>query len=652
MSRRRRQDDEGDQQHSRAFEAVEDDSTDDELARELEEERQKLLAASGNNDHELEVNSEEEDEDDGVVYGDQDEQEDMDVDHVPDEDDSEDEWQPPEPAAKKATRKSQRKRARRGSSTEDSDEDLGQELSEDEVAPASKKSKKATTGKTNGSNKKLNGRSEKGKTPAHDADRDDEQADESFDEEAERVQAEVEAAAAWADVRKRKEAAAASQASSSTSAPKDTAAKPPSLSAWLGKGPSASSSVSELAASLPMPTSCPGAQIVDRNSLFVGYVYPLTTASSAYISTLLSHLTRVVHPTVPVDLLPPQFANAPASKRGASHDMYAYRVLELKRGRSGLGGPDDFSLQEDKEDDGEKWGGDRVLRVAREEGASDVLVVVSRWYGGELLGPVRFDHIENAARATLQEHMSREEVDEFRQRIQHLDRKIAQTKEKLKGGESSVGAMEVNRYEDLTVERGQRLWLARQKALDALQKRVAGLETQASQASTQEDGPPLATVEDISAEPTAEPTAEEPSTAPIAIANEDASAIESDSATIKEEPQPTLLDAAVESDHKPNTEATVLDDLSETDTRLVKTEPTEGTIKSEPTEASITPLAAPIRVKDEHPELTLPPPPIPNLKSEKQEDEEQEDDKKTQVKLEPTDGDGDAHDLTGWDDLA
>ena len=34
-------------------------------------------------------------------------------------------------------------------------------------------------------------------------------------------------------------------------------------------------------------------------------------------------------------------------------------------------------------------------------GAENVIVVVSRWYGGVLLGPARFTHINNAARQLL-----------------------------------------------------------------------------------------------------------------------------------------------------------------------------------------------------------------------------------------------------------
>ncbi len=49
------------------------------------------------------------------------------------------------------------------------------------------------------------------------------------------------------------------------------------------------------------------------------------------------------------------------------------------------------------DDDGERYGGKNLERVLVEmsvEGA----VVVARWYGGVMLGPVRFEHIKNCAR--------------------------------------------------------------------------------------------------------------------------------------------------------------------------------------------------------------------------------------------------------------
>jgi putative IMPACT (imprinted ancient) family translation regulator len=52
------------------------------------------------------------------------------------------------------------------------------------------------------------------------------------------------------------------------------------------------------------------------------------------------------------------------------------------------------------DDDGEKYAGKRVERVLNDlqvEGA----VVVARWYGGVLLGPARFTHIENVAKEAV-----------------------------------------------------------------------------------------------------------------------------------------------------------------------------------------------------------------------------------------------------------
>lgn len=511
-------------------------SGDDKLAHELEQERQKILAAveqrSSSSVRKTQAISDTSDRaersDHSVDPEMYDRDDSNDNDHAPedDDDDSQDEWKPPQPAPKSTLRRSQR--GQRHSSSDDSDDAVHSGLPAENLEPLTKKLKKTVNGTTSGkkSKAKANARAQVqalADPPTSESTIDEQQADNSLDEEAERVQAEAEAAAAWADVRRRKDAAArvAPSDTNGPSANATTAIKPvasaPSLTAWLGKGPSAASSVVELASSLPMPTTCASAQIVDRNSLFIGYVYPLTTTSSAYISTILSHLTRVVHPKVPVNLLPPQFANAPSNKRGSSHDMYAYRVLELKRGRSGISGPDDFSLQEDKEDDGERWGGDRVLKVAREEGASDVLVVVSRWYGGELLGPVRFDHIENAARNVLVEYMRNEEVDEFRQRIQHLDRKIGKIKHSL-GAESGTDVHNVNAYEGLTVERGQRLWLARQKALEALERYAAGKASQqpVSQTQSQEDGAEAVTrVQADTMAGTAAPETEKPSPADL-----------------------------------------------------------------------------------------------------------------------------------------
>ncbi|KAI8609490.1 hypothetical protein BC830DRAFT_1046592, partial [Chytriomyces sp. MP71] len=54
------------------------------------------------------------------------------------------------------------------------------------------------------------------------------------------------------------------------------------------------------------------------------------------------------------------------------------------------------------DEDGEKDAGRRLVRVLQEMGACDVMVIVSRWFGGTNLGPVRFDHINNMGIAALE----------------------------------------------------------------------------------------------------------------------------------------------------------------------------------------------------------------------------------------------------------
>uniref|UniRef100_A0A8C0G7D8 Impact RWD domain protein n=1 Tax=Chelonoidis abingdonii TaxID=106734 RepID=A0A8C0G7D8_CHEAB len=59
---------------------------------------------------------------------------------------------------------------------------------------------------------------------------------------------------------------------------------------------------------------------------------------------------------------------------------------------------------QDCEDDGETAAGGRLLHLMQILNVRNVLVVVSRWYGGILLGPDRFKHINNCARNILMEY--------------------------------------------------------------------------------------------------------------------------------------------------------------------------------------------------------------------------------------------------------
>lgn len=69
----------------------------------------------------------------------------------------------------------------------------------------------------------------------------------------------------------------------------------------------------------------------------------------------------------------------------ASHNMMAYRLPNR----------DDF------DDDGEAQAGKRMLHMLQMMNVSETMVVVSRWFGGTLLGPARFGIINNVAKDAI-----------------------------------------------------------------------------------------------------------------------------------------------------------------------------------------------------------------------------------------------------------
>jgi putative IMPACT (imprinted ancient) family translation regulator len=77
----------------------------------------------------------------------------------------------------------------------------------------------------------------------------------------------------------------------------------------------------------------------------------------------------------------------------ATHNIMAYRIhLQEKQ-----------SFLQDRDDDGESAAGGRLLHLLQAADVRNVVVVVSRWFGGVLLGPSRFSYINNTARQLLEE---------------------------------------------------------------------------------------------------------------------------------------------------------------------------------------------------------------------------------------------------------
>lgn len=104
-------------------------------------------------------------------------------------------------------------------------------------------------------------------------------------------------------------------------------------------------------------------------------------------STFQGHVTEV-HSRNDVTLALKQLKLNPKIER-ATHNIYAYRIYD---GNVWL---------QDCDDDGENQAGSRLMHLLQVTDAKNVLVVVSRWFGGIHLGAARFKHINNAARQVL-----------------------------------------------------------------------------------------------------------------------------------------------------------------------------------------------------------------------------------------------------------
>jgi hypothetical protein len=111
--------------------------------------------------------------------------------------------------------------------------------------------------------------------------------------------------------------------------------------------------------------------VTEKKSVFVARAAPVTSIDQAkqYLAHLLATDKKVAK---------------------ATHNITAWRI----RGENGV-------QYQDCDDDGETAAGGRVLHLLELMGVWDVMVVVTRWYGGVQLGPDRFRIINQSARDAL-----------------------------------------------------------------------------------------------------------------------------------------------------------------------------------------------------------------------------------------------------------
>lgn len=109
--------------------------------------------------------------------------------------------------------------------------------------------------------------------------------------------------------------------------------------------------------------------VTELKSVFVARCAPVTSPDHAkkYLQHLLDHDKKVAK---------------------ATHNITAYRI---KVGENGV-------TFQDCDDDGETAAGGRLLHLMQLMDLWNVMVVVTRWYGGQKLGPARFGIINSVAR--------------------------------------------------------------------------------------------------------------------------------------------------------------------------------------------------------------------------------------------------------------
>ncbi|OAL45176.1 UPF0029-domain-containing protein [Pyrenochaeta sp. DS3sAY3a] len=121
----------------------------------------------------------------------------------------------------------------------------------------------------------------------------------------------------------------------------------------------------------PEPPWVVAPALTEKKSVFLARVAPVSSPAQArqYVAHLLATDKKAAR---------------------ATHNMTAWRIK----------GPNDTSYQ-DCDDDGETAAGSRMLHLMQLMDVWNVMVVVTRWYGGILLGPDRFRIINTAAREAL-----------------------------------------------------------------------------------------------------------------------------------------------------------------------------------------------------------------------------------------------------------
>jgi len=143
-------------------------------------------------------------------------------------------------------------------------------------------------------------------------------------------------------------------------------------------------------------------------------------------STFIARATHISDPNQRKQLIQ-SLLNANPNLKTATHNAWAYRINSSGR------------IREESFDDGESGCGDLMLRVMRDASAVDTLVVLTRWWGGIMLGPDRWRLMRNCVNGALSERLRRggHEVTLGGEAVWGLDLEAARSKGTVVGGYGS-----------------------------------------------------------------------------------------------------------------------------------------------------------------------------------------------------------------------
>ncbi|KAL2197957.1 hypothetical protein P885DRAFT_68147 [Corynascus similis CBS 632.67] len=161
----------------------------------------------------------------------------------------------------------------------------------------------------------------------------------------------------------------------------------------------AGSSASETQAKVETQTSATATfQPTPKSTWAVGQ--PITLKDSTFVA----RATNISDPSQHKVLIQSLLDDNPRLK-SATHNAWAYRLRPTRDA------PPNARVREECFDDGETGCGDLMLRVMREAGTVDTLVVLTRWFGGTMLGPDRWRLMRACVSGALAERLRKTGAD-------------------------------------------------------------------------------------------------------------------------------------------------------------------------------------------------------------------------------------------------